>query len=217
MSHICGFECTSTRVWWVVFNAAVHWPNRVVTLEEYLAFEMASPLRHEFVGGEVYPMAGTTRRHNQVVWNILSRIKASAAGGRCQVYFEAVKLRVGNDVYYPDVIVTCATTDTDEQLVREPCLVVEVTSPGSARIDRTEKLGRYQSLHSLQTYLVVEQAWRRVVRHWRRPTGEWARDEILDDGAVRLHCPEVLLTLSEIYKGLAPLSVNEMEAIGYTV
>jgi Uma2 family endonuclease len=192
-------------------------PHRLLSLEEFLAFESASPLRHEFVAGEVYPITGATRRHNQVVWNILSRLKSASQGSACEVYFEAVKLRVDDDIYYPDVVVTCSTTDNDAQFVSEPCLLVEVTSPGTARADRTEKLSGYQRIRSLQAYLVVEQAWRRVVRHWRRPTGEWAREELLDDGVIRLRCPEITISLDQIYAGLAPLSVKEMEAIGYLV
>lgn len=191
-------------------------PSKLLTLEAYLEFEAASPLRHEYVAGEVYAMTGASRRHNHIIRNILVRIHAAAAGGPCQVYFEAVKLRVGENIFYPDVIVTCSATDTDELIVREPCLLIEVTSPDTARSDRTDKLLAYRGIPALEAYLIVEQAWRRVERHYRDANGIWQRQNI-QEGSVPVPCLDAKITLDEIYGGLAPLTVREMEAIGYSV
>jgi len=114
-------------------------------------------------------------------------------------------------------MVTCSPAETHSHMILEPCLIVEVTSPSTARIDRTSKRDAYRSIPSLQTYLVVEQAWRRVVRHWRDASGVWQEDDLQGDGAIALPCPEALLTLDQIYYGLAPLTVKELEAIGYGV
>lgn len=190
-------------------------PDRLLTFDEYLEFEQSSPLRHEFVAGEVYAISGPSRRHGSVVGNIFARIHTAARGGPCRAYVEAIMLRVGNDVYYPDVVVTCSATDAHDQWVVKPCLLVEVTSPSTARIDRTNKLGAYHSIASLTTYLIVEQAWRRVVRHWRDASGTWQQEDLRGDGSIMLSCPDVMLTLDQIYEDLAPLTVKEMEAIGY--
>ncbi len=219
MSHFCG----SRRVHSAPVEhytrrmASPIWPTRWLTFEEYLELEMASPLRHEFVAGEVYAMEGASRRHSRVVGNIYTRLRSAATGGPCEVYLEGVKLRVGVDIYYPDSIVTCSASDSDSHMVLEPCLLVEVTSPSTARADRTSKLQAYRTVAALQTYLVVEQAWRRVVRHLCDASGQWMEEELLGDGAISLHCPETVLTLDQIYEGLAPLTVKELEAIGYGV
>ena len=190
-------------------------PNRMLTLGEYLAFERASPVRHEYVGGEVYAMVGASRRHHDVVGNIYTRLRIAATGGPCRVYFEGVPLRLGDDIYYPDLIVTCSKSDTDTHMVLQPCLLVEVTSPTTARSDRTDKLEAYRGIESLQCYLIVEQAWRRVVRHLCDAAGLWQQEDLRGEGATRLSCPEVMLTFDQIYEGLAPLTVKEQEAIGY--
>jgi Uma2 family endonuclease len=192
-------------------------PSRRLTFEEYLEFEMASPLRHEFVDGEVYAMEGASRRHHDIAGNVYARLRLAAAGGPCKVYFQVVKLRIGDDAYYPDVMVTCSASDTHSHMVLYPCLIVEVTSPSTARIDRTNKLHAYRGIPSLQAYLIVEQAWRRVVRHWRDATGAWQHEDLQGDGTITLFCPETLLTLDQICEGLNPLTVKEMEAIGYGV
>lgn len=190
-------------------------PNRLLTFEEYLEFEQASPVRNEFVGGEIYAMDGASRRHGLIVSNILARILPVTIGGPCQVFAQGFLLRVIDNAYYPDVMVGCSASDTDDRWAREPCLLVEVTSPSTARIDRTNKLHDYQSIASLRTYLIVEQAWRRVVRHRRDANGTWRQDDIRGDGAVMLPCPDVMLTLDQIYQGLSPLTVKELEALGY--
>lgn len=196
--------------------ASPPFPLRPLTIEEYIEFEATSPLRHEYVAGEVYAMTGASRRHNRIVGNMYTRVRAAANGGPCQALIEAVKLRVGEDIYYPDMIVTCSASDTDDLIVREPCLLVEVTSPDTARSDRTDKLLAYRAIPSLEAYLIVEQAWRRVVRHWRDSSEQWQSDEFSGEGTIPIPCPETRLTLDEIYRGLAPLTVREMQAIGYS-
>jgi Uma2 family endonuclease len=192
-------------------------PQRRLTFEEYLELEHATQWRWEFVGGEVYAMEGASKRHHLVTGNIYTRLRAAAEGGPCQVFFGGVKLRVGDDIYYPDGVVTCSPSETHKYMILEPCLVIEVTSPSTARTDRTGKRDAYRSIASLQAYLIVEQGWRRVVRHWRDATGAWQETDLQGDGSIPLTCPEVALTLDQIYEGLAPLTVKELEAIGYGV
>ena len=56
-------------------------------------------------------------------------------------------------------------------VAREPCIVVEVTSPSTARIDRGEKLEAYRRIPALRAYLIVDHRRRRVERHWRESPG----------------------------------------------
>lgn len=63
----------------------------------------------------------------------------------------------------------------------------------------------------------MEPGWRRVTRHWRDSQGQWQRDEFNGEGAIPIPCPETTLTLDEIYEGLAPLTVKELEAMRYAV
>src|SRR5262249_55560492 len=115
-----------------------------VSLEEYLRFETASPARHEYVAGRGYAMSGTTARHNLIATNIISRLRAAATGS-CRAYIIDLKVRVGRDrVYYPDGVVVCTPHAGDTVLFENPCLVFEVTSRSSRRIDHGEKLDAYR-------------------------------------------------------------------------
>lgn len=177
--------------------------HRPLSVEEYLRFEESSSVRHEFVAGEVYAMTGGTLRHNRIALNIATRLMTAARSGPCDVYINDVKLRIGDDFYYPDVLVDCEPHDGAEVFVRDPCLAVEVLSESSRRTDRREKLEAYTRVHSLRAYLVVEQEVQRVERHWRDDQGAWRHDEVsATTGAsvVPVPCPAAMLTLAEIYE-----------------
>jgi Uma2 family endonuclease len=174
-----------------------------VSVEEYLRLEKASPVRHEYVGGIIYALAGASKRHSRIVLNIATRLVPAARGGPCRVYDHDVKVRAAADLfYYPDLSVSCAD-DPGHPLIEEaPCLVVEVTSPSTERIDRREKLMAYQQIRTLQAYLIVDQERRRVERHWRDPDGIWQREEFTGSGHLAVPCPQTPLSLDEIYEGV---------------
>ena len=186
-----------------------------MTVEEYLAFEAAADTKHEYVAGEVYAMTGVTRRHARIVTNLIMRLGGAARGGPCDVLTE-VKFGPRRDrFYYPDVMVVCTPGPDDDVVVRDPCLVVEVTSPSTARIDRGEKLDAYRKSAPLRAYLIVDHRRRRVERHWRDADGGWRREELAGEGRIELPCPAGgTLTLDEIYEGVE-LAVGESEAAGY--
>lgn len=185
-----------------------------MSVEEYLRFENAAPTKHEYVAGDAYAMTGGTVRHSRIVTNLLMRLGWAARGGRCAVLTE-VKCRTPDDrFYYPDVMVVCTPGRDADTVRRDPCMVVEVTSPSTARVDRGEKLEGYQRISSLQAYLIIDHRRRRVERHWRDQTGAWRRDEIVETGSVLVPCPEITLTLDEIYEGVQ-LVVGEPEASVY--
>lgn len=189
-------------------------PNRLMSIEEYLAFEERSPLRHEFVAGEVFAMSGATTRHNLLVLNLARKLHDAARTHGCRVFSEAVKLRAAVDrVYYPDVVVACGPAAEVELIIEEPSVVVEVISPGTRGIDRREKLDAYQRIPSLRMYLIVERRWRNVIAYQRDATGEWFRDEVEGDGEIMVSPIQARLTLDEIYDDvpMPPIGVREGE------
>ncbi|HET7322539.1 MAG TPA: Uma2 family endonuclease [Longimicrobiaceae bacterium] len=177
--------------------------EQLVSVEEYLRLEEASPVKHEYVAGRIYALAGPTKRHNVIVGNIYRALWEAAEGGPCRLYFAEVKLRAAADVvYYPDVMVACEPEGADAYMEDAPCLVIEVVSPTTATIDRREKLFLYRRLPSLSTYLVVEQEERRIEHHWRDENGAWCL-EVATSGSIPLSCPSGELPLDRVYQGVA--------------
>jgi len=187
-----------------------------MTVDEYFLFEESSPLRHEYVAGEVYAMSGGTVRHSRISLNIATRLFSAAGDGPCQAVIE-VRLRAADDAYYyPDAMVVCGAISQEDIVIREPCVVIEVTSPSTARIDRGEKLAAYREIPSLRAYLIVDHRRRRVERHWREDaSAAWMREEIVGDGSVAVPCLDAELTLDAIYHRVELTAIAEPEAVEY--
>lgn len=187
-----------------------------LTIEEYLARESRGRGRHEFVAGDVYALSGGSLRHNTIALNIASRLRAAVGDGPCRVFINDVKVRAADDLfYYPDVVVACGPMDDTAIYLRDPCLIVEVTSPSTESIDRREKLVAYRQVAALQAYVVVSQRRRSVEVHRRDATGAWTRERITD-GLVSVPCPrDATLALDEIYAGVTLPTVAEPEPVGY--
>jgi Uma2 family endonuclease len=197
-------------------------PDLFMSEAEYLAFEDAAETKHEFVDGHVYDwpgydfgakgLAGATRRHNELQVNVLAALVPAARAAGCQAYGSDMRLRVRSQqggretrrYYYPDAMVVCdqeirANERDDEMHLTRPCIVVEILSRRSVRIDHTEKLEIYQGLPSVQAYLIVRQQQRSVERHWRDAAGTWQL-EAITSGLVPLPCIAGELSLDEIYR-----------------
>lgn len=151
----------------------------------------------------IYAHAGATKRHNRIAGNIYTRLSSASRGGPCRVYSSDVKPRAAEDLfYYPDVMVTCGPEGESPLYEDSPCLIVEVASPGTASIDRREKMLAYRRIPSLQSHLIFARESPRVERHWRNERGEWLQGEVVSGGVVPFPCPETEVLLAGIYEGL---------------
>lgn len=177
--------------------------QKLLGVEEYLKLERDATVRHEYVGGEIHALASASRRHSRIAGNIFRRLANAAAGGPCRVHQSDMKLRAADDVvYYPDVMVVCGPEPDDPYVERDPCLVVEVTSPSTESIDRREKLAAYRDIASLKAYLLVEQERQVVERYFRDEEGTWLHAALYNEGSFPIPCPETSLSLPEVYEGL---------------
>jgi Uma2 family endonuclease len=175
-----------------------------VSPAEYLEGEKAARVRHEYVDGDVYAMAGGTKAHNEVAGNFYGLLRAHLRGTPCRVFIGDVKVHVAWDwrerFYYPDVVVGCEAGDTDPYVVEQPKLVVEVLSDSTERDDRSDKFYAYRRLTSLEEYVLVAQDVRRV-EVYRRETG-WDLEVYETEGDFNLRSVGLDLTLAEVYEGV---------------
>ena len=88
-------------------------PEQLVSVEDYLEGEQLSEIRHEYIGGRIYAMAGASDDHNRIVGNIYSALHQLLRGKRCEPFMQDMKLRIpsGQAFYYPDVLVACNPAD----------------------------------------------------------------------------------------------------------
>lgn len=147
-------------------------PN--ISIEDYLAGERESEVKHEYVNGQVFAMAGASRRHNLLSGNFYGLLWNQLQASPCYPMNGDMLLKTGKDSYrYPDVQVICDDDPSDDEYVNEsPVLIVEVLSRSTRRFDKTEKRAEYLALPSLQEYVLVEQDFAEVEvqrrsNHWR--------------------------------------------------
>src|SRR6266446_5472433 len=140
-----------------------------LTAEEYLALERTAEFRSEFLDGEMFAMAGGTRRHSRIKVNLIAGLDRRLRSTPCQVFDSDMRIKVeATGLYaYPDAHVACDALrfeDEDEDTLLNPKLMVELLSDSSAAWDRGEKFWHYRRLESLQEYLLVSQeTW--VIEH----------------------------------------------------
>jgi Uma2 family endonuclease len=179
---------------------------RAMSVEEYLRTEASSPYKREYVGGFVYPLhaqAGASRAHALISMNVAASLYSAARQAGCRLYQSDMKLSIegSNTFFYPDVMLVCDQNSGNNHSETSPCLLVEVLSGSTASHDRVGKYGMYTAIPSLQAYLIVEQAERRVYAY-TRGEGGWTLQELAGQGSVHLSCLGQTLTLDEIYVGV---------------
>ncbi len=147
----------------------------LLTPDEYLVGEEQAAIRHEYVAGEVYAMAGASERHNRIALNIALQLRIKARGSQCGVFMSDMKLRIQQGVrfYYPDVMLVCDAEDSHSHYKESPCLIAEVLSASTETTDRREKWLAYAELPSLRYYLLVDTQRCHVEFYQRDDNGEW--------------------------------------------
>jgi Uma2 family endonuclease len=176
-------------------------PAQKVSFEEYLLLEQSSPIRHEFVDGYMFAMAGSKDNHNAITLNIAALARAKARGSGCSVYISDMKLRTpGGETYYPDVFATCDETNDGSAIKHTACFVVEVLSQSTADLDRSEKLLNYRKIAGLKMYVLVSQQQRLIETYSRLDDGSWRYDTFEGEGELKLPCLELRLSLAQVYE-----------------
>ena len=151
---------------------------KLLTVDEYLAAERDAGVRHEYLNGELVAMAGGSRAHNLLASRSGRLLGNHLEGTPCRVYQADMKVRIdaANRFYYPDVMVCCnpVAEEPDEYYETSPCLIIEVLSPRTAANDDGEKRINYQTLGSLQEYLLLDPTGHTALLY-RRTGDVWMR------------------------------------------
>lgn len=176
-----------------------------ISVKDYLAGELASATKHEYVGGVVYAMAGASNSQNLLASNSLGALHGSLRGGDCRAYNSDTKIRVRMTAqvrfYYPDVSVICRPNPPTDSFQDEPAIIVEVKSPTTRRIDEGEKRDAYLTIPSLVAYLLVDQDSPTVVVHRRTEQGFVGEKYSGLEAIIPLTEIGIELSLAEIYGG----------------
>ncbi len=171
----------------------------LLTPDEYLIMEREAEFKSEYRNGRIVALPGASRQHNLISGNIFGEIYLQLLNRTCEVYTNDMRVKVsGTGLYtYPDVVVVCDEPQFEDNHVDtllNPTVIVEVLSPSTETYDRNDKFLSYQTLESLQEYILVSQ--KRVgVEQYVRQNGTWILREF--------HSLEDVLQLASIACKLA--------------
>ena len=175
-----------------------------ISPDEYLEGERSADVRHEYVDGRAYAMAGASDDHNRITRNILTALDNALRGKLCEPFATDMMVKIppafAEAFYYPDVLVACDPTDSAKYYRERPSLIFEVLSPETERTDRREKAIAYRQIPTIEAYVLIEQD-HVAVTVLRRAEPGW-QSELLEGSDARLKLPGIGLEirLDRIYE-----------------
>jgi Uma2 family endonuclease len=185
-------------------------PQTRFTAAEYLARERAAETRSEFFDGEIFAMAGASRKHNLITLNVGAELREQLKGRPCETYVSDMRVKVNSTgLYtYPDVVVVCGEPQfEDEQIdtLLNPTLIIEVLSASTEEYNRVEKFAQYRRVESLRGYVLIAQNQCQVEQYVRQPENQWLLTDASDPSAIlSLPAIDARLALAEIYDRVLP-------------
>jgi Uma2 family endonuclease len=182
----------------------VAFPHHHYSFQDYLAVEEMGPVRHEFLNGAIFAMAGGTPEHAALSAAIVVLLGSHLRGQPCRPYSADLRLRIlaTGLATYADAAVVCGEPQRDPESpthVTNPTLIVEVLSPSTEEYDRGEKREHYQQLTSLRDYVLVAQNRRRVEVFTRTAAGDWQHHVHVAGEAVSLPSIDCRFDVDELY------------------
>lgn len=182
-------------------------PEHILDFDELLAFEEASPVRHEYIGGRLYAMAGGTPVHSDLATNIAAAVQTRLRGKPCRGSNSEQRVRTSETAtnwYYPDFLIKCPPYrfhPRDKNALLNPHALFKVLSPSIAEFDRTGKFDEYALIPELSDYILVSSDRVRVEHFHRTGEGEWTHRAYRTlTQELRLDSFEISVPLSEIYE-----------------
>ena len=185
-------------------------PQALASIEEYLEGEQHGDTKHEYLAGQVVAMLGATRTHALIAGSLHAALLPAARRKGCQLFMADMKVRIDHAdesyFYYPDVVLSCATADKHPLNTALPCLIVEVLSPSTERIDTREKLFAYRLLPSLREYLLLRQDRVQADLYQLGDEGRW-QHQVLNqpDDVLALRCLDAAVSLRDVYADVPEL------------
>ena len=175
---------------------------------EYLALESVSNVKHEFLDGQIYAMAGGSPAHAALQLAVPSLLFPQLRTGRCRAHGSDLRVRVVATglATYPDVTIICGPREIDpddKNSVTNPTLLVEVLSPSTEDYDRGEKFAHYKRIVSLRQYVLVSPADHRVEVWTRAPDDTWTSAVCRDGEVADLASVGARLDVRELYEAAA--------------
>jgi Uma2 family endonuclease len=173
--------------------------QNIITQQDYLACELQSDVRHEYIDGQVYAMAGAHKDHNLITMTVSNLFYNHLQNNPCQPYASDMKVKVGKNFFYPDVMVDCSGKEED-YYTEFPTIIVEVLSKSTRQHDKTFKRQAYFQIPSLQEYILIEQDFVEIERWYKTQDNHWEQSVHYLGDDVTFHAINLTTSVEDIYR-----------------
>ncbi len=176
-----------------------------MSVAEYLSFERSSETKHEYIAGHILAMSGASAAHNVITVNTLAVIHSQVSQRGCTVFPSDMRLGiVQQNIYvYPDITVVCGDvefSDTEQDTLLNPTIIIEVLSPSTENYDRGKKSHYYRAIPTLQEYLLIAQDEPYIEHFVRYSAHQWLFSEVTAaQESIHLVSIDCTLQLKDIY------------------
>ncbi len=179
--------------------------------DDYLQWEEKQEEKHEYVDGMIYDMAGATEDHIDITTNLTVILSNHLRGKDCKLFPSDMRLNIAskNIYYYPDLLVTCDERDRfNKKQKNYPCLIIEVLSESTEAKDRGVKFANYQTIETLQEYVLISQ-WEQRVEVFRRCDRKfWLLQTYTAGESIELQSTNLQISIDAIYEDVALSETN---------
>jgi Uma2 family endonuclease len=183
-----------------------------ISPEEYLEGEKRSEIKHEYIDGEVYAMAGASDAHVTICVNLTTVLQNNLRGSGCRLYLSDMKAQIQGKsrYYYPDVMVTCDARDRDSEYSKShSCLIIEILSDSTEAKDRGIKFQDYRRSPSLQEYVLVSQDTMNIDVFRRNDKGHGELHSFVEGEEVEFTTVNFKCDIATIYENVTLVKSDE--------
>ncbi|RRB07787.1 Uma2 family endonuclease [Larkinella rosea] len=177
------------------------------TVEEYIALVQESDSKYEYVGGQIYGMAGGTPEHSLIATNTTRELGNNLKGKPGRIYNSDLALAISQNQYvYPAASIICGPVQTGEMhknAATNPVVIIEVFSPSTKGFDKRAKFRLYRPIPSFRQYVqiipnqILVDVFTKVDDDLWRIASYWKLSQ-----TVRLESVDAEIPMSEIYLGV---------------
>ena len=169
-----------------------------ISVEDYLAGELESAMKHELVEGQVIAMAGASANHERICQNLSRAIGNVTDKGPCEPFGSDMKVRVRDNFYYPDLLVDCSFDEAEPYYTTSPVIIVEVLSRSTRKMDEKTKLIEYFNIPTLQEYVLIEQDIADVTVYRRQEN--WRSTHYFLGESIHFESIDYTIAVEDIYR-----------------
>ncbi len=171
----------------------------LITPAQYLENERTSEMKHEYVDGQTYAMAGASPNHGRISANLIRRLGNQLDNSPCEPFSSDLMLKTPTGQYrYPDVMVVCDDEFIDNGYVTQtPVIIIEILSRSTRKIDERTKQLEYINIPTLKEYVLIEQDI--VDIRVLRKSDDWRTSHYYLGESVYFESLDVTLSVEEIY------------------